>query len=191
MRSELRNIVKTVARRYQHTSPNRFGRYPILPPSLAISVYPESLDVPRSIPRPNYVPANFFDAPWGDHDVVDVDERDHLCRGVELRSGDELRIRKVASMAASTLTEIGKLVKVGHWDHAKSLLIFKPGVTTEQLDAALHQMIIDQGAYPSPLGYGSFPKSCCTSINNVIARESRSADSIRLSTNTADRWYPR
>lgn len=43
----------------------------------------------------------------------------------------------------------------------------KPGVTTDQLDEVIHEMIINNGAYPSPLNYLGFPKSICTSINNV------------------------
>ncbi|XP_076680640.1 methionine aminopeptidase 1D, mitochondrial [Andrena cerasifolii] len=43
----------------------------------------------------------------------------------------------------------------------------KPGVTTDQLDVLAHEMIINNGAYPSPLNYQGFPKSICTSINNV------------------------
>lgn len=42
------------------------------------------------------------------------------------------------------------------------------GITTNQIDAALHDFIIDSNAYPSPLGYAGFPRSCCTSVNNVI-----------------------
>ncbi|KAI9639743.1 peptidase M24, structural domain-containing protein [Dioszegia hungarica] len=138
-----------------HTSPEKFGKYPVLPSSFAMTAYPESLFVPRSIPRPTYVPANFFDAPWGDHATVEVDERAFLDRGIQLGGSDEAKIRKVAALAAEVLTEIEKLVK--------------PGVTTSQLDAAVHQLIVHRGAYPSTLGYGSFPKSCCTSVNNVIA----------------------
>jgi methionyl aminopeptidase len=41
----------------------------------------------------------------------------------------------------------------------------QPAVTTDEIDRAVHQMIIDAGAYPSPLGYGGFPKSVCTSVN--------------------------
>lgn len=41
------------------------------------------------------------------------------------------------------------------------------GVTTQELDDAVHQAIIDHGAYPSPLNYKGFPKSVCTSVNNV------------------------
>ncbi|KAK3222350.1 hypothetical protein Dsin_009375 [Dipteronia sinensis] len=46
--------------------------------------------------------------------------------------------------------------------------LVKPGVTTDEIDQAVHQMIIDNGAYPSPLGYGGFPKSVCTSVNECI-----------------------
>ncbi|XP_014603921.1 PREDICTED: methionine aminopeptidase 1D, mitochondrial isoform X2 [Polistes canadensis] len=43
----------------------------------------------------------------------------------------------------------------------------EPGVTTDQLDEVIHDMIINNGAYPSPLNYKGFPKSICTSVNNV------------------------
>lgn len=43
-----------------------------------------------------------------------------------------------------------------------------PGVTTDELDALCHDEIVRRGAYPSPLNYGGFPKSLCTSVNEVI-----------------------
>ena len=43
-----------------------------------------------------------------------------------------------------------------------------PGVTTDQLDAVAHEFMLDHGAYPSTPGYRGFPKSCCTSLNEVI-----------------------
>ena len=43
-----------------------------------------------------------------------------------------------------------------------------PGVTTDELDRIGHEYMLDHGAYPSPLGYRSFPKSLCTSVNEVI-----------------------
>ncbi|KAK9713516.1 hypothetical protein RND81_06G032400 [Saponaria officinalis] len=46
--------------------------------------------------------------------------------------------------------------------------LVKPGVKTDEIDEAVHQMIIDNGGYPSPLGYGGFPKSVCTSVNECI-----------------------
>jgi len=44
----------------------------------------------------------------------------------------------------------------------------KAGMTTEDLDQIVHEFICDQAAYPSTLGYRGFPKSLCTSINEVI-----------------------
>ncbi|KAL4841039.1 hypothetical protein H8958_017450 [Nasalis larvatus] len=41
-------------------------------------------------------------------------------------------------------------------------------MTTEEIDALVHREIISHNAYPSPLGYGGFPKSVCTSVNNVL-----------------------
>uniref|UniRef100_A0A0C9PXG5 MAP1D protein n=1 Tax=Fopius arisanus TaxID=64838 RepID=A0A0C9PXG5_9HYME len=50
-------------------------------------------------------------------------------------------------------------------NHTKEII--KPGITTDYLDEQLHDLIINHGAYPSPLYYHGFPKSICTSINNV------------------------
>jgi methionyl aminopeptidase len=44
----------------------------------------------------------------------------------------------------------------------------KPGVTTDEIDRVVHEFLVDHGAYPSTLGYKGFPKSCCTSLNEVI-----------------------
>jgi len=43
-----------------------------------------------------------------------------------------------------------------------------PGVTTDHLDRICHVMTIMNGAYPSPRNYMGFPKSCCTSVNEVV-----------------------
>jgi len=42
------------------------------------------------------------------------------------------------------------------------------GVTTEQIDKVVHDFIIAAGAYPSPRNYYNFPRSCCTSVNEII-----------------------
>ncbi|PIJ38725.1 type I methionyl aminopeptidase, partial [Leucobacter sp. OLES1] len=44
----------------------------------------------------------------------------------------------------------------------------RPGVTTEELDRIAHEYVVSHGAYPSTLGYRGFPKSSCTSVNEVI-----------------------
>jgi methionyl aminopeptidase len=43
-----------------------------------------------------------------------------------------------------------------------------PGVTTDAIDAIVHEETIKRGAYPSTLGFRDYPKSCCTSVNEVI-----------------------
>ncbi|MTV28990.1 M24 family metallopeptidase, partial [Nitriliruptoraceae bacterium ZYF776] len=64
--------------------------------------------------------------------------------------------------------------------------LVKPGITTDAIDQEVHQMIIDNGAYPSPLGYGGFPKSVCTSVNECIchgipdSRELEDGDIINI-----------
>jgi methionyl aminopeptidase len=42
------------------------------------------------------------------------------------------------------------------------------GITTEEIDKSVYEFIVSQGAYPSPLHYKGFPKSICTSVNNVV-----------------------
>jgi methionyl aminopeptidase len=64
------------------------------------------------------------------------------------------RMRKSCQLAASTL------------DYLAPRIV--PGVSTEELDRLAHQFIVSHGAYPSPLNYHGFPKSICTSPNEVI-----------------------
>lgn len=45
----------------------------------------------------------------------------------------------------------------------------KPGITTQEIDDFVHKYTTDNGGIPAPLNYQGFPKSCCTSINDVIA----------------------
>lgn len=49
----------------------------------------------------------------------------------------------------------------------KCSTILKPGLTTEEIDEFVHNETIESNAYPSPLRYSMFPKSVCTSVNNV------------------------
>jgi methionyl aminopeptidase len=44
----------------------------------------------------------------------------------------------------------------------------KPGISTQELDALVHAYTIQHGHIPAPLGYQGYPKSCCTSVNDVI-----------------------
>jgi methionyl aminopeptidase len=44
----------------------------------------------------------------------------------------------------------------------------RPGITTDAIDCIVHEETVKRGAYPSPLNYHCFPKSVCTSVNEVI-----------------------
>lgn len=46
--------------------------------------------------------------------------------------------------------------------------MIKPGVTTDDIDAVVHEACLEFGAYPSPYNYFNYPKSVCTSVNEVI-----------------------
>ncbi|RKY07090.1 MAG: type I methionyl aminopeptidase [Planctomycetota bacterium] len=50
----------------------------------------------------------------------------------------------------------------------KAIKAVRPGITTDYLDAVVHEACIAEGGYPSPLNYNGFPKSVCTSVNEVI-----------------------
>ena len=74
---------------------------------------------------------------------------------ISIKSPREIDLmRHTCTLAASTLTYIEPFVK--------------PGVSTEELNQLCHDYIIKNGAIPSPLNYHGFPKSICTSPNEVI-----------------------
>lgn len=76
-------------------------------------------------------------------------------RGSEIYSAERIKdIRMSAEIAAEALEEVGRHIR--------------PGVSTEELDAIGHEYLINRGAYPSTLGYRGFPKSLCSSLNEVI-----------------------
>jgi methionyl aminopeptidase len=64
------------------------------------------------------------------------------------------RIRVAGRVAAQALREVGRHVAAG--------------VTTDELDRLGHEFLVAHGAYPSTLGYKGFPKSLCTSVNEVV-----------------------
>jgi methionyl aminopeptidase len=63
-------------------------------------------------------------------------------------------MRKACKLAAETLLAIGNMVE--------------EGITTARIDDFAHEYITARGATPAPLNYKGFPKSICTSINEVV-----------------------
>lgn len=96
-------------------------------------------EVPQTIARPEYVGKKTpREGLSGDHYTPEEIEG----------------IRKAGRIAAQSIVEVEKVIA--------------PGMTTDDIDTIVHDFLLDHGAYPSTLGYRGFPKSCCTSLNEVI-----------------------
>lgn len=96
-------------------------------------------EVPASIARPEYVGKK---APA-------------RFTGSEIKDADTIaRMRVAGRLAAQALQEVARHIE--------------PGVTTDELDRVGHEFLCDHGAYPSTLGYRGFPKSLCTSVNEIV-----------------------
>jgi methionyl aminopeptidase len=72
-----------------------------------------------------------------------------------IKSADQIERMRSACRAARRVLEIAKAA-------------VRPGITTDAIDAITHQAYIDLGGYPSTLNYHGYPKSLCTSVNEVI-----------------------
>ncbi|XP_051941762.1 methionine aminopeptidase 1 isoform X2 [Hippocampus zosterae] len=103
--------------------------------------------VPSEIQRPDYA-----DHPRG------MSESEQFLKGtaqIKILPPDDIEgMRVVCRLAREVLDIAAKMVK--------------PGVTTEEIDHAVHLACNARNCYPSPLNYYNFPKSCCTSVNEVI-----------------------
>jgi methionyl aminopeptidase len=95
--------------------------------------------VPSSIPRPEYV------------------DRPAPARydGPEVKDPEIIERMRVAGRVAAQAM-------------AAAAQVIAPGVTTDEIDRVGHEFLLDHGAYPSTLGYRGFPKSLCTSVNEVV-----------------------
>src|SRR5260370_14738819 len=93
---------------------------------------------PQGVPRPEYVGRK--NPKTGEPDV----------KTPEIIA----KMRVAGRIAAQALEEVGRNIR--------------PGVTTDELDRIGHEFLLDHGAYPSTLGYRGFPKSLCSSLNEVI-----------------------
>jgi methionyl aminopeptidase len=74
---------------------------------------------------------------------------------VEIKSPKEIELmRTVCRLAAETLLWVGDKLA--------------PGMTTADIDKIVHDHTLSQGARPAPLNYKGFPKSVCTSVNEIV-----------------------
>jgi len=107
--------------------------------SVAAATVSPRRPVPADIARPEYV-----DRP-----------RPERFTGSEVKDAGTIeRMRAACRLAAQARELVGSHVA--------------PGVTTDELDRIGHEFLCDHGAYPSTLGYRGFPKSLCSSVNEVV-----------------------
>ncbi|KQQ43747.1 methionine aminopeptidase [Nocardioides sp. Leaf307] len=115
---------------------------PVTPPAAA-PVTPAAVSprrpVPAHIVRPEYVDRP-APAPFEGSEVKDAETIE--------------RMRAACRLAAQARETVGAAVQ--------------PGVTTDELDRLGHEFLCDHGAYPSTLGYRGFPKSLCSSVNEIV-----------------------
>jgi methionyl aminopeptidase len=102
-------------------------------------VVTKQLDVPAAIVRPEYVGKN-SPSEWTGGHVKNPEQ-------VE-------KIRAAGKLAAQAIELAGSQIT--------------PGISTNELDVIVHEFLVSNNAYPSTLGYRGFPKSCCTSVNEII-----------------------
>lgn len=112
------------------------------------TITPHSQSPPRPIPStvlslPSYhktsIPHQPSQLPWQ----------------IEKKSEEDIaKMKKAGRIAREVLDAAGRAVR--------------PGITTDEIDAIVHSETISRNAYPSPLNYHGYPKSCCTSINEII-----------------------
>ncbi|MDB4993612.1 MAG: Methionine aminopeptidase [Myxococcaceae bacterium] len=73
----------------------------------------------------------------------------------DIKSPKEIEgIRVASQMAAETLVLAGEMLR--------------PGITTDEINTFVHEDTLRRDAYPAPLNYKGFPKSVCTSVNEVV-----------------------
>jgi methionyl aminopeptidase len=85
---------------------------------------------------------------------------------VEIKSPKEIdALRRACRIAAQTLLHVGDLIR--------------PGMTTEEINRIVHEDTLRQRARPAPLNYHGFPKSVCTSINEVVCHGIPSTQRIK------------
>ncbi|KAI9680384.1 MAG: Methionine aminopeptidase 1 [Trizodia sp. TS-e1964] len=125
-----------------------FNPFPSFPYTGSLRpVYPLSpkREVPASIPQPDYAKTG-----------IPKSEQVYVRRNkiAILDAKEQEAMRKVCRLAREVLDIAAREVR--------------PGVTTDYIDEVVHKACVERNSYPSPLNYVHFPKSVCTSVNEVI-----------------------
>lgn len=110
---------------------------------------------PYPISRRRAIPAHIDLPDWAIDGIPKIEPNSDFQRVVEIKTLAQIeRMRETCRIARGVLDAAARVIR--------------PGVTTDEIDDVVHEATIAAGGYPSPLNYHFFPKSCCTSINEVI-----------------------
>jgi methionyl aminopeptidase len=113
-----------------------------------LRAYPQTpkREIPAKIARPDYA---------DDPDGIAHEERKVKKGDILVLNDEEIEAMRVAGrLGREVLDEAAKAIA--------------PGVTTDEIDHVVHEACIERDCYPSPLNYYNFPKSCCTSVNEIV-----------------------
>ncbi|KAL7753451.1 Methionine aminopeptidase 1 [Sorochytrium milnesiophthora] len=110
-------------------------------------VYPLSpmRSVPAHIPRPDYAET-----------------------GISLAEREEKRHNRIEVLNEAEIAKMRTVCRLAREVLDLGAAAIRPGVTTDEIDRIVHEASVARNCYPSPLNYVNFPKSCCTSVNEVI-----------------------
>ncbi|KAL6125958.1 hypothetical protein ACLB2K_074009 [Fragaria x ananassa] len=110
---------------------------------------------PYPISSKRVVPSHIDLPDWAADGIPKEEPSSDLQRIVEIKTPDQIeRMRETCRIAREVLDAAARVIR--------------PGITTDEIDRVVHDATIAAGGYPSPLNYHFFPKSCCTSVNEVI-----------------------
>ncbi|ONM05217.1 Methionine aminopeptidase 1A [Zea mays] len=110
---------------------------------------------PHPISKMRVVPDEIEKPDWALDGIPKIEPDSDLQKRVEIKTPDLIeRMRVTCRIAREVLDAAARVIK--------------PGITTDEIDRVVHEETIARGGYPSPLNYYFFPKSCCTSVNEVI-----------------------
>jgi len=140
------------------------------------TLYSPTRSVPSQILRPDYASRMTG--------VSESEQRDRASNNAirvytETELDVEFGLRHACRMGREVLDIAGKALR--------------PGVTTDEIDRIVHEACIERDCYPSPLNYYNFPKSVCTSVNEVIChgipdyREIQDGDIVNIDVTTYNR----
>ncbi|XBW36369.1 hypothetical protein QEN19_001948 [Hanseniaspora menglaensis] len=117
--------------------------------------YPGKLRASYPLTPKRTIPEHITKTEWADNGDAPEEQMNDRLSSIPVYTKQEIKkIRKACVFGREILDIAGAAVK--------------PGITTDEIDAIVHEETIKRNCYPSPLNYYNFPKSVCTSVNEII-----------------------